>query len=67
MQSDEGGLTDTIPDSRLSTVRNADIIFVIKEGEVVEMGTHNSLLEDEDGAYASLIKRQMEAQQKLDA
>lgn len=52
--------------SRLSTVRNADTIFVIKDGQVVEKGKHNDLLEDEDGFYASLIHRQMDAQKKLE-
>ena len=47
-------------------MRNADIIFVIKEGQVVEMGKHDELLDNEDGAYASLIRRQMDAQQKLE-
>ena len=50
---------------RLSTVRNADIIFVVKDGKVVEKGKHNDLLEDKDGFYSSLIRRQMEAQKKL--
>lgn len=51
---------------RLSTVRNADIIFVIKDGQVVEKGKHDELLEDGDGFYTSLIRRQMEAQKKLE-
>lgn len=51
---------------RLSTVRNSDVIFVIKDGQVVEKGKHDALLKDEDGFYASLIRRQMEAQQKLE-
>jgi len=38
---------------RLSTVRNADRILVLEDGEVVERGTHEDLL-DRDGLYANL-------------
>ncbi|MBD1826020.1 ABC transporter ATP-binding protein/permease [Microcoleus vaginatus GB1-A2] len=42
---------------RLSTVRNADCIFVMDEGLVVESGQHEQLLE-QDGVYASLWRVQ---------
>ena len=42
---------------RLSTVRNADCIFVMDEGIVVESGQHEQLLE-QDGVYASLWRVQ---------
>ena len=51
---------------RLSTVRNADCIFVIDEGRVVEQGSHDELIQRPDGAYSMLINRQMEAQRKLE-
>ena len=51
---------------RLSTIRNADIIFVVQDGKVVEQGNHSELIEKEDGAYASLVRRQMNVQNKLD-
>lgn len=38
---------------RLSTIEKADLILVMSEGEVIEMGTHDSLL-FADGAYAKL-------------
>ena len=38
---------------RLSTVRNADIIYVLENGSVVESGNHESLL-DIEGVYSKL-------------
>lgn len=43
---------------RLSTIRNVDRILVLKQGELVESGTHDELLQY-DGLYASLYKLQM--------
>ena len=43
---------------RLSTIRNVDRILVLKQGELVESGTHDTLLQH-DGLYASLYKLQM--------
>ena len=43
---------------RLSTIRNVDRILVLKQGQLVEMGTHETLLAQE-GLYASLYKLQM--------
>jgi ABC-type multidrug transport system fused ATPase/permease subunit len=61
-----GAMTVLIVAHRLSTVRNADKIIVIREGQVVETGTHNDLVEREDGFYSNLIKRQMETQSQLE-
>jgi ABC-type dipeptide/oligopeptide/nickel transport system ATPase component len=47
-------------------VRSADCIFVIKDGQVVEQGTHDDLIQVEDGAYSALISRQMQAQKTLE-
>ncbi len=44
---------------RLSTVHNADKIVVINYGEIVESGTHQELLNKENGIYASLYKTQL--------
>ncbi|MDR2341939.1 MAG: ABC transporter ATP-binding protein/permease [Campylobacteraceae bacterium] len=44
---------------RLSTVRNANTIVVVRQGKIVETGTHEELLEKDDGVYASLYKTQL--------
>ena len=38
---------------RLSTVKNADVIYVLKDGQVIEKGSHKNLLE-EKGIYYNL-------------
>lgn len=43
---------------RLSTIQNADEIMVINDGEIVERGKHEELLEVENGAYRSLYNAQ---------
>ncbi|XP_078169625.1 ABC transporter B family member 4-like [Carex rostrata] len=43
---------------RLSTVRNADCISVVREGKIVEQGPHDELIKDPDGAYSQLIRLQ---------
>jgi hypothetical protein len=39
---------------------------VIKNGKVVEQGSHSALIANNDGVYNSLIRRQLESQRKLD-
>jgi ATP-binding cassette subfamily B protein len=44
---------------RLSTLRNADRLLVLKAGEVAEVGTHDELM-SKDGEYAKLVRMQAE-------
>lgn len=57
------GHTSFVIAHRLSTIKNADIILVMNEGDIVENGTHEQLLEA-NGFYASLYNSQFE---KLEA
>ena len=47
------GKTLIVVAHRLSTITKADTILTLKDGEVVESGTHSDLL-DKNGVYASL-------------
>ncbi|HXH75620.1 MAG TPA: ABC transporter transmembrane domain-containing protein [Bacteriovoracaceae bacterium] len=49
---------------RLSTVKRADKILVMHEGQVVQVGTHSELLKEQNGFYHKLIQRQFEQNSK---
>ena len=51
------GRTSFIVAHRLSTIQNADIILVMKDGNIIEQGDHESLLA-QDGFYAKLYNSQ---------
>jgi ATP-binding cassette, subfamily B, bacterial len=53
------GRTVVIVAHRLSTVKNADQIIVLDDGEIVEMGLHEELRK-KNGTYFSLVKNQLE-------
>jgi len=53
------GRTSFIIAHRLSTIRNADLILVIDEGDIVEQGTHDDLLA-QGGFYEELYNSQFE-------
>ncbi|PYR60625.1 MAG: ABC transporter ATP-binding protein [Acidobacteria bacterium] len=50
--------TSIIVSHRISTVRNADVIFVLDQGRIVERGTHEDLIR-RGGLYAELHKKQL--------
>lgn len=45
---------------RLATIRKVDRIYVMREGQIAESGTHDELATQEDGIYANLVKLQFE-------
>ena len=53
------GRTSFIVAHRLSTIREADVILVMKDGHIIEQGRHEELLEKE-GFYAALYNSQFE-------
>ncbi len=48
---------------RLSTIHNANRIAVINDGELVEFGTHDELMQIKDGAYKHLYDMQFKNQE----
>lgn len=56
------GRTSFVIAHRLSTVKNADMILVVRDGKIIEQGTHRSLLRQR-GYYYSLYTRQFEEEQ----
>ncbi|KAL1198217.1 ABC transporter B family member 15 [Cardamine amara subsp. amara] len=60
------GRTTILIAHRLSTIRNADVISVVEKGHVVETGSHDELMENIDGQYASLVRLQQIEKQDSD-
>ena len=54
------GRTSFIVAHRLSTIREADVILVMKDGRIIEQGNHKELM-DRKGFYASLYMSQFES------
>ena len=51
-------ITTIVIAHRLSTIKNSDIIYAMKDGKIIEKGTHKELLEL-NGYYAGLIREQL--------
>ncbi|ESQ43858.1 hypothetical protein EUTSA_v10005750mg [Eutrema salsugineum] len=53
--------TTVVVAHRLSTIKNADVIAVVKNGVIVEKGKHDTLISIKDGVYASLVQLHLSA------
>jgi len=59
MNSDSNKITTIVVAHRLSTVRNADCIYLIDKGQVQEQGTHEELVSNENSQYFKLVSNQL--------
>lgn len=59
------GHTSFVIAHRLSTIRKADLILVVKDGKILERGTHRELL-DQGGYYHELYMRQYEEEAAME-
>ena len=50
------GCTQVIVAHRLSTIRDADLILVMNQGQVVQQGRHDTMITDQNGPYAQLLQ-----------
>ncbi|WJX70433.1 ABC transporter B member 15 [Trifolium repens] len=52
------GRTTIVIAHRLSTIQNADIIAVVQNGKIMETGSHENLMQNENSLYTSLVRLQ---------
>jgi ABC-type multidrug transport system fused ATPase/permease subunit len=64
----ETNITTIVIAHRLSTIKKADKIIVLDKGEIKEVGTHDSLLEDyPEGIYSELVNTQTNAEEGINS
>ncbi|XP_045795089.1 ABC transporter B family member 15-like isoform X1 [Trifolium pratense] len=51
---------------RLSTIQNANIIAVVHGGKIIEIGSHNELLQNDTGVYSSLVHNQQTDKERVE-
>jgi ABC-type multidrug transport system fused ATPase/permease subunit len=57
------GKTSVVIAHRLSTIRRANCIYVVEAGHIAESGSHDELLQREDGVYRKLHDIQFQDQE----
>ena len=58
------GRTTFVIAQRMSTILSADQIIVLRDGEIIQHGTHHTLLED-GGLYEEIYQLQLEEQERV--
>ncbi len=53
-----GGRTTIMISHRISTIKDADIIYYLEDGNIAEFGTHEELL-SKDGHYKTMYTKQL--------
>ena len=51
---------------RLSTIRNANTIILLKQGKIHEMGSHESLMANENSIYRKMVEQQLNPEDFFD-
>ena len=57
-------ITTIIIAHRLSTIKNANRIYCMKEGKIIESGTHEELIRNANGYYSQMLKNQLEEEKE---
>ena len=55
--------TSLIISHRVSSVKLADEILVLDDGQIVQHGTHEALMQDPNGLYRALYERQLQSEE----
>ena len=55
--SENKGITTVIIAHRLRTVRNADVIAVVNQGRIAELGSHAELMKKDNGYYKGMVDK----------
>jgi len=58
LRQELSGRTTIMISHRISTIKDADVIYYLKDGEIVESGNHQELLELE-GHYTNMYNKQI--------
>lgn len=64
LKKNRSNKTNLLIAHRITTIQNADVIIVLEEGQVEEIGTHQELMERQGIYYQMYLKQQLEARRE---